>query len=96
ALSAEKEVSLAAFNAGVAKGMKKALCAINKRHFFPYYKWPDADLWKVIWQLLQKHGEEAVKVRWTKAHATQHHIQQGATTEWDSRQNAEADAAADE
>ena len=37
-LAAEKEVSLAADNAGVAKGIRRALYAIKRNRIFPYYK----------------------------------------------------------
>jgi hypothetical protein len=96
ALSAERAVSLAADNSGVAKGIKRASHALARGRSFPYYKRPNADLWKAIWSLLQWHGGAAVRARWTKAHATQQHVQQGTTIEWDAQQNAKADAAADE
>ena len=95
-LAAETEVHLAADNAGAVKGVKRAKYAIEKKRSFPCYRRPNADLWRTIWRLLLKHGKEAVNIRWTRAHATQQHIQQGTTTEWDARQNAKADAAAEE
>ena len=80
ALAAETDGHLAADNAGAVKGVKRATYAIKKKRSVPYYKRPNADLWRMIWPLLLKHGEEAVKIRWTRAHATQQHIQQGTTT----------------
>ena len=93
AAAAEREFSLAADNAGVAKGVN--IYAIRRNRYFPYYRRPNSYLWGALWTILQRHADGAVKARWRKAHATQLHIQQGTTTEWEAKQNARADAAAD-
>ena len=44
--SAPREVGLAADSAGVVKVITRALHAIRRGRFFPYYRRPNADLWK--------------------------------------------------
>ena len=96
ALAAGRGLHLAVDNSSVVKGIKKALRAKRKARPFHYYRRPNTDLWKVIWDMVKSRPAYTVRVKWTKGHAKEEHIEKGQTTKWEAQQNEKADHAADE
>ena len=95
-LASGRPLSLAADNAAVVTCIKRALRALRRARFLPYHYRRNEDVWANLRELIKKHQSEAINATWAKTPATQPHIQQGTTTEWEGRQNEKADAAAEE
>ena len=95
-LAAKRPAFAAIDNAAVVKGINKALALIRLGRPFAYWRKPNADLLRVSWQILKSRRPGSVRVKWTKAHATDEHVRQGRTTREEAQHNERADHVAEE
>ena len=89
-------IHLAIDNSSVVKGIKKALHEKRRARAFDWQGRENEDLWEVLWRIVKSRPNFATKVKWTKGHATQDHIDDGLTTKQEAANNDMADRAADE
>ena len=68
-------------------------CLTNRK---PWGLQKDGDLWQVLDKLVRQKGAHALKVSWTKGHATQQDIDKGRSSVFHRAGNDRADACADD
>ena len=95
ALGGGTPMRLASDNSAVVRFIKVMMHAKVKGRPFPFHRRPNEDLWAVLWEVIAMCQYTAIVANWTKGHATQSHVDEGVTTEWEAKQNEKADGLAE-
>ena len=98
AMAAHGPVNLASDSQAFVKAANALILKMgkNKDHRIKWKMHNDGDLWEHFHDSLKSKSPEAVKIKWTKGHAKQIHVDKGITTIKNKNGNDKADENADE